>query len=276
MTCPACGTEAVNKESKAYCPSCKIFLGNLDNTFTIPRRQIQTVDDKDRGEVFQKRNRKGLFIKILSFTLLTMLILGGVGYFMLNFTAYGYREKVFYRYGITKEASTRLRGMYIEVANIEETKPLGLSHSGYWKPNTETIRLNTASDEVAIHEFAHAWWEDVRKNPETKKSLVNDTIRLSKMKDEEYGQTITMAQWIVGEFCPCPNLEKINYELVDDHHFYAYMAGFTMGQYHEGSHQLPTFMRKHFDKLFSGNLRVVPCYETKSCFFPNNNNSNLY
>lgn len=272
MTCPACGTEAVNKESKAYCPSCKIFLGNLDDTYSIPRRQIQTVEGKNKGEVFQKRNRKGFFVKILSLAILATLIFGGVGLFMLNLTAYGYREKVFYRYGITKEASTRIRGMYIEVGNISETKPLGLSHSGYWKPNTESIRLNSASDEVAIHEFAHAWWEDLRKNPETKKNLIDDTILLSKMEDEKYTQTAAMAQWIIGEFCSCPDIEKINYELVDDHHFYAYMAGFTMGQHNKGSHQLPTFMRKYFDKLFSGNLRVVPCYETQSCFFPNNNN----
>lgn len=273
MTCPACGAEAVNKESKTYCPSCEIFLGNLDDTFTIPRHQTRTVEDK--GEVFQKRNRKRLVVKILSFTLLTILILGGVGYFMLNFTAYGYREKIFYRYGITREASTRIRGMYIEVANISETKPLGLSHSGYWKPKTESIRLNTASDEVAIHEFAHAWWEDLRKNSETKINLVNDTILLSKMGDEKYTQTTAIAQWIVGEFCPCPDLEKINYKLVDDHHFYAYLAGFTMGQHKEGSHQLPEFMWKYFDDLFSGNLRVVPCYETQSCYFPSNNDPTL-
>ena len=271
MTCPACGTEAVNKESKSYCPSCKIFLGDLDNTFTIPRRQIQKVNGEDRGEVFQKRRKKGLFIKILSLTFVAILILGGVGYFMLNFTAYGYREKVFYRYGITKEGSTRLRGMYIEVANIEETKPLGLSHSGYWKPNTETIRLNTASDEVAIHEFAHAWWHDIRKDEKTRKSLIDETITLSLMEDAQYKQTIERARWIIREFCQCPDVQNINYKKVDDPHFYAYMADFTMGQYKEGSHKLPGFMWKYFDKLFSGNLKIVPCYETRSCYFPNTN-----
>ena len=188
MKCPACGTEAVNKESKTYCPLCKIVLGNLDDTCIIPSSKIQTVDDEDKGEVFQRRNRKGLVVKILSFTILAIFIFGGVGLFMLNLTAYGYREKVFYRYGFTKEASTRIRGIYIEVANISETKPLGLPHSGYWKPNTESIRLNSANDEFAIHEFAHAWWEDLRTNPETKKSMVDDTIRLSNMADTQSRQ----------------------------------------------------------------------------------------
>lgn len=270
MNCPACGTKATNKEGKAYCSSCNIFLGNLDEIFTIPRRNIQTTEG--RGAVFQRRNRRDLVVKILSITILAVLIFTGIGLFMLNLTAYGYREKVFYRYGFTKEASTRIRGMYIEIGNISETKPLGLSHSGYWKPNTESIRLNSANDEVAIHEFAHAWWEDLRKDPETKKNLVTDTILLSRMEDKNYEQTTAMAQWILGEFCACPDLENINYELANDHHFYAYMAEFTMGQYNKGSHQLPTFMQKYFDRLFGGNLRVVPCYETQSCFFPINNN----
>lgn len=241
MTCPACGTEAVNKESKTYCPLCKIFLGNLDDTF-INHRQIQTVEDENKGEVFQRRNRKGLVVKILSFTILALFIFGGIGLFMLNLTAYGYREKIFYRYEFTKEASTRIRSMYIEVANISETKPLGLSHSGYWKPNTESIRLNSANDEVAIHEFAHAWWEDLRKNPETKKSLVNDTIRLSKMEDTQYRQTAERARWIVKELCQCPDTTNVDYKKVDDHHFYAFMADFILGQYKKGSHQLPKFM----------------------------------
>lgn len=92
------------------------------------------------------------------------------------------------------------------------------------------------------------------------------------MGDKNYEQTTAMAQWILGEFCACLDLENINYELANDHHFYAYMAEFTMGQYNKGSHQLPTFMQKYFNRLFGGNLRVVPCYETQSCFFPINNN----
>jgi hypothetical protein len=131
--------------------------------------------------------------------------------------------------------------------------------------------LNTANDEVAIHEFAHAWWEELRKDPKTKKNLVNDTIKLSQMTNKTYFQVIKRAQWLVQEYCSCSDPKQIDYEKVDDHHFYAYMADFTMGKFKTGVHKLPEFMWKYFDGLFSNNLKVVPCYETKSCGFPDNN-----
>lgn len=270
MRCPVCGQNAINKEGQAYCPSCKIFLGNYSEAASIRHVQPET---QAPGITFQKRARKNFIVTAIISLFIVGLVLSGLGFVVLNYTAIGYREKVFYRYAFTREASSKLRGMRIEVANVFESKPLGLQHSGYWKPNTQSVRLNTANDEVAIHEFAHAWWEDLRKDEETKKGLINDTIKLSQMEDSTYNQTAKRAQWIVSEFCPCPDTSNINYKAVDDHHFYAYMADFTMGQYKEGSHQLPEFMWKYFDGLFSGNLRVTPCYEIQSCHFPGNNDA---
>lgn len=226
MVCPVCGTGSVDKNGQDYCPNCKIILGNISDTFVIPKHETT---QENIGKVYQERRRKGLFVKILSLTLVTLLILGGVGYFMLNFTAYGYREKVFYRYGFTTEARSYLRGTRIEVANIFEEKPLGLSHSGYWKPNTKSVLLNTANDEVAVHEFGHSWWEQFRGSKEARKNLIADTIILSQMKDPTYNQTIERAKWIVKEFCSCENVKDIDYNKVDDHHFYAYTADFFNG-----------------------------------------------
>jgi hypothetical protein len=177
-----------------------------------------------------------------------------------------------YQYGFTSESRNYLRSeTTIDVLNLSERKPFGFTHSGYWTPGHKNIKLNTANDEVAIHEFAHAWWEKLRADNTVKKELVHDTIKLSQMEDENYSQVIKRAKWIVNEYCSCPNTNRINYERVDDHHFYAYMADFTMGKFKEGSHRLPQSMWKYFEGLFSNNVRVTPCYETKSCGFPDNN-----
>jgi hypothetical protein len=272
MNCSVCGQSVVEKDGQAFCPSCNIYLGDVSQSVVIPKHQPQ---GEDTGAVYQKRAKKGLFIKLAVGFVVIFVILAGVGYAVLNFTAIGYREKVLYRYGFTTESRSYLRTTKIEVANIFESKPLGLQHSGYWKPNTESVRLNTASDEVAVHEFAHAWWEKLRKDQKTKKDLVNDTIKLSKMEDPDYTQTIKRAQWIVKKYCFCPNQSSVDYKRVDDHHFYAYMADFLMGKYKDGSHKLPEFMWKYYEGLFSNNVRKTPCYETGSCYFPNNNDAKV-
>ena len=273
MQCPVCGTEAINKDGKSYCPSCKIYLGNLSDAYRVPEHTTKTADLEESGKEFVKRARKGFYIKSLVIFFVVLIVGTVVGLFMLNFTAYGYREKVLYRYGFTTEARSYLRGTRIEVANIFEEKPLGLSHSGYWKPDTKSIRLNTANDEVAVHEFGHAWWEQLRVDEKIRKSLITDTITLSQMENPSFNQTIERAKWIVKEFCFCENTSAINYDRVSDHHFYAYMADFLMGKYEDGSHQIPKFMWKYFDGLFSGNTKKIPCYETQSCYFPGNNDA---
>lgn len=271
--CPVCGTKAINKDGQTYCPNCNIYLGNISDSYRIPEHVTKAADLEETGKVLEKRSKRNFIIKSLTIFLVVLIVVIGIGLFMLNFTTYGYREKVFYRYGFTTEARSYLRGTRIEVANIFEEKPLGLSHSGYWKPNTKSVRLNTANDEVAIHEFGHAWWEQFRGSKEARKNLIKDTITLSQMNDPTYNQTIERAKWIVKEFCSCENVKDIDYDKVDDHHFYAYTADFLMGQYKNGSHQLPKFMWKYFDRLFSGNTKKTPCYETQSCYFPKNNNA---
>ena len=129
------------------------------------------------------------------------------------------------------------------------------------------MELNTANDEVAIHEFAHAWWEELRKDPKIRRGLVQDTIKLSNLEDKNYSQAIKMAGWIVTNFCYCNDLGKINYNSVDDHHFYANLAEFTMGRFKDGERKLPSFMWLYLDGLFTGNPKVKPCYETGNCYF---------
>lgn len=260
MNCPICGTEAILQGEGYWCPVDRIFLGkNLD---------IKPQDNTDYGKVYQKRSKRQLLRALLIGFIILLIVSPIAGYLILNYTAVGYREKIFYKYGFTGEASSYLRRhTTITVDNIIEKKPFGFTHSGRWEPGSKNVKLNTASDEVAIHEFGHAWWEEKRKDKKTREGLVNDTIKLSKMTDNSYKNSIKMAKWIVANYCGCANTENINYERVDDHHFYAPMAEFTMGKFKEGLNKLPEFMWPYFETLFSGDLRVAPCYETNSCYF---------
>lgn len=269
MTCPACGQNSIVKEGKFYCPSCKIVLGKGSSTEIFAQYEP---DKETPGEVYRKRRRKKLVIGLLTSLAILIIISPGIFWFFVNHTSFGFREKVMYQYGFTPKAKKYLRAeTSITVVNLSERKPFGFTHSGYWTPGNKNVKLNTASDEVAIHEFAHAWWEEKRKDTATKQSLVNNTIKLSLMGNQKYEQATKRAQWIVNEYCRCVGTNKIDYGNVDDHHFYAYMADFLMGKFKEGSHQLPEFMWKYFDGLFSGDLKVTPCYETQSCWFPQNN-----
>lgn len=263
MKCPICGTEAILQGEGYWCPNDRIFLGKELNV----KPQDSTVEP---GEVYQERAKKSLYLRILvifiSLSVLSVLI----GLFTLHFTAYGFREKIFYRYNFNTDARNYLRSKTtIDIPLLWEDKPVGLTHSGYW--SGDNVRLNSANDEVAIHEFAHAWWHKITvvdRKPELIKKLIEDTSRLSEMKDPKYEQAILKAREIVNRFCLCPGK---NYQNTDHHHFYAYMAQFLMGRFKDGQHKLPEFMWPYFEGFFTNNPRVVPCYETNSCYFPNDN-----
>ena len=67
------------------------------------------------------------------------------------------RQKIFDKYNFTQKAKDYLRTKtQIEIVFLETKRPVGLTHSGLWQPGSNTVKLNSANDEVAIHEFAHA------------------------------------------------------------------------------------------------------------------------
>lgn len=271
MVCPVCQKSAVERKGQFYCTTDQIYLGrNLEESKLTHSDATESTDNP--GKTYQKRARKSFVTNVIVILIILIILAPGISYLFLFQTPYGYREKVLYKYGFTAESRNYLRSeTSIYVTNLSETKPFGFSHSGKWTPRHKEVKLNTASDEVAIHEFAHAWWEKLKTNEKLKKELVKDTIKLAHMEDKNYSQVIKRAKWIVDKYCYCSDTSKINYKEVDDHHFYAYMADFTMGRFKDGPHKLPQFMWKYFDSLFSNNLKVTPCYETESCWFPNNN-----
>jgi len=66
-----------------------------------------------------------------------------------------------------------------EVENLEST-----NGGGFWYPDRYAVFLYTAQYEAAIHELAHAWWEERR--PRLKDALIEATIRLSEETDPRY------------------------------------------------------------------------------------------
>jgi hypothetical protein len=68
-----------------------------------------------------------------------------------------------------------------EVENLEST-----NGGGFWYPDRYTVFLYTAQYEAAIHELAHAWWEERR--PRLKDALIEATVRLSEETDSRYSR----------------------------------------------------------------------------------------
>ena len=266
MNCQICGSALQIVNNTFFCPSCKIFVGKQ------PISQTNHTEKDDVGKIFRDREKKS-FRKRIIFLLILGSVIGGLVYlFVMNFTSFGYREVIFDKYSFTPKARSYLRSKtQIQIVFLETKKPVGLTHSGLWTPGSKTVKLNSANDEVAIHEFAHAWWEEKRKDFTVRKGLIEDTIQLSKLEDSVYAPSIKRANEIIAKYCPCSGGVPGDLFGVDDHHFYAPMAEFTMGSFKEGVHKLPEFMWPYFDDLFIGKTKTQPCYVTKSCSFTWNN-----
>ena len=66
-----------------------------------------------------------------------------------------------------------------EVENLNST-----NGGGFWYPDRYAVFLYTAQYEAAIHELAHAWWEERR--PRLKDALIAATVALSEETDPRY------------------------------------------------------------------------------------------
>lgn len=263
MKCPICGSEAVQQENNNWCPTCKIYLGKDLNIKPDQKPKQET------GEVYRKRARKSKLLGILVGLVFLIIIAGGAFFFTWNYTAFGFREQIMRDYGFTEEAKWYLRkNTSIQVRNINNKglgKQVGAHPDNRYEIGDTTVKLASANEEIAMHELAHAWWEHVRYDEEFKKGLVKDTIKLSKMDDPNYEQSIILATATVTSFCNCPDQKKIDLEKVDDHHFYADPVHFMLGKFKDGPRKLPPFMWKYFEGQFTSDLRVVPCYELNNC-----------
>lgn len=64
---------------------------------------------------------------------------------------------------------------------------------GYWHPDTQLVELFTVQKEAAIHEIAHAWWEDLRRDEQTRRQFLAAVLRLSEEKDPRYRDAASLA-----------------------------------------------------------------------------------
>lgn len=66
-------------------------------------------------------------------------------------------ERLFAREPFEPEAIDYFRGLRLEVGTLDE--PMG---GGYWFGDRRLVMLRGNQEEAAIHELAHAWWEQHR------------------------------------------------------------------------------------------------------------------
>lgn len=91
-----------------------------------------------------------------------------------------YLDEVLTTFPYTDAAKAWFRSaITFEVENLEST-----SGGGFWYPDRYTVFLYTAQYEAAIHELAHAWWEERR--PRLKDALIAATVALSEETDPRY------------------------------------------------------------------------------------------
>ncbi|MEK7518240.1 MAG: hypothetical protein AAB583_06890 [Patescibacteria group bacterium] len=266
MLCEICGSDSVYYQGKVWCPSCKIFLAddekeNTAGSRSIPREYIAKFVDPPWIQLFRFLLKTSVILSIIIFIIFVL------GYLFFHTGSLGYREKLMDNYGFTEKAKWQFRfTTWLNVAELSNKDlPKVFVHSRY-DYRIRVVFVGSANDELAIHEMGHAWWMDKTKdNEELKKQYVLDLIRLSEMKDKDYLLVSKFAKFSLWAHCSCPDKNNINYGSVDDGHLFVYIAAFTMGKYKDGSRKLPPFMWKYFKDLFTGTLKVKPCYETNTC-----------
>ena len=91
-----------------------------------------------------------------------------------------YLDEALTTFPFTDAAKSWFRSAIIfEVENLES-----VNGGGFWYPDRYTVFLYTAQYEAAIHELAHAWWEERR--PRLKDALIAATVALSEETDPRY------------------------------------------------------------------------------------------
>ncbi len=78
-------------------------------------------------------------------------------------------EGLFLRHPFTTEAVQYFRTLRLEVGTLDQ--PMG---GGYWFAEQRLVMVRGTQDEAAVHELAHAWWEQHR--PQRRDSLM-DVLR---------------------------------------------------------------------------------------------------
>ncbi len=160
------------------------------------------------------------------------------------------QKRVFQRYGLTTGAQRILAEVPINVKNI-----MARTGGGLYYPTEQKIELETAADEAAIHEMAHAWSESnavglfdpssfMAVDPEFRKAIQ----RLAEETDPRYVRAARLAYMYEHGHGVWPGMGE------DDSERFAGLASGVMGDIS----QLPPYVRKFYEGLFTGEAPPAP------------------
>ena len=125
---------------------------------------------------------------------------------------------------------------------VEVKDPASTSGGGYWYPNERRVELFTAQVEAAIHELAHAWYEERRRNDRWRNDFLASVRRLAEETDPRYRRAARLAHiYEYGDSTTgFPGM------LDNDAERYAGLASGVMGHIN----LLPPYVRRFYEALF--------------------------
>ncbi len=113
---------------------------------------------------------------------------------------------------------------------------------GYWHPDSQLVELFTAQEEAAIHEIAHAWWEELRRDEKVRRQFLAAVLRLSEERDPRYRDAASLA-YVYEHGDPStgfPGMGESDWER------YAGLASGVMGRLE----RLPDYVARFYRGLF--------------------------
>ena len=112
-------------------------------------------------------------------------------------------EEVFRYFPFTQQAQDWL----CQRVRIEILDPSSMAGGGKWYPGKRLVRLKTAQYEAAIHELAHALWEEQRRDRQVRDGLVAAVRRLAEDDDPQWHKLRALAHDYVHGIPTQPGFE---------------------------------------------------------------------
>lgn len=133
-------------------------------------------------------------------------------------------------------------GVKVKVKNPHSTHGGGL-----WWNEKKLVELETAQEEAAIHELAHAWWEERRKDVAVRTTFSKMVTRLSEEPDSRYRRAQELA-YVYEHGDPRTGFKGMFLEdgTIIDWEQYAGLASGIMGH----PELLPDYIRGYYTELF--------------------------
>ncbi len=125
---------------------------------------------------------------------------------------------------------------------VEVKDPSSTRGGGFWYADTRRVELFTAQEEAAIHELAHAWFEDRRRDEPWRQAFLDAVKRLSEDADPRYARAAHLAH-VYEHGDPTTGFPGF---FENDTERYAGLASGVMGH----PELLPPYIRRFYQGLF--------------------------